>query len=384
MGGGGEGETRGMQVHAGPVAEGLPQLRSAGRNRPAGPSGLGTREAWRRPRGKKCVPIAPHGDRDGDGGGVGGGEGGRGRPQAKGAWDARQVRALSAAGWMGGVSVAGCLVHPMVASAVEAGASVAAAASPPSSSHDLATMVSYLLSGAAGLLYTPQIVRLVRDPSAAAEVAPVTFVFKLLGYSLGVVYGQSRGLPLPVYLPDWVLLAQVSIINALLVSSSGVCQAPQGALALDRSTQIAAGSAAVALALAITGVWEVSPEEATAIPVINTVIFVSSLIPQFLRNMRTGTMGAYSPVVAGTAGAGTGARLASAAALTDDAPLLVALAVGVVMNSSLFFQILFYGTQRQGLTISEILLGDFIGEDGSAGDEEDASAAMAEEPCEVS
>jgi len=381
-----------MQAYAVPRAEGLPQMCPAARparNRPAGPSGSGPGGAsQRRVEGDgRTVSYRGRGSWWEECGGIpaaGATLGSRQQRSARPRLAKERARALAAG--VAGVSAVGCLANPWAASAVEAGASVVAAAAAgdapgEATAVEIATLVSFIISGVAGLLYTPQIARLVRDPAAAAEVAPATFALKLFGYSLGVLYGQSRGLPLPVYLPDWVLLAQVGVINAQLITASGVCKTPQGLLALDRNFQIGAAATAIPLVLAIAGVIEVTPEEAAVIPVINTGIFVSSLVPQFLRNMRSGTMGAYSPVVAGTAGAGTAVRLASAATLTDDAPLLVALFVGVILNLGLFSQILYYGIRRQGFTISDVLLGDFKSQDAAPA----AAAAFVEteEPCEV-
>ena len=85
----------------------------------------------------------------------------------------------------------------------------------------------------------------------------------------------------------------------------------------------------------------------------------AALMPQLYQNFQRKAAGDYSPITASLASVGCTIRLFTTIELTNGDPLLlVNYGVALALNLSLLLQIIYYGTQKEGKTLSQLYLAD--------------------------
>lgn len=213
----------------------------------------------------------------------------------------------------------------------------------------LAKGLGYLVGTGAVLLYTPIAVRVVRQQSADGLTLS-TWWLKLVSYTCSILYGLDKGYPLSTYAETAVLAVEATTLLVLVAYY-------QKKLVDGKFF----GGVVLYVALVAVALSELTPPGVLAFGQAgSTILNVGALVPQFALNANTKTAGDYSPLTAGLATAGCTIRLFTTVQLADSDPLLLgSFGLAFLLNGSLLLQILYYGTQYQGKSLSQILTADY-------------------------
>lgn len=211
----------------------------------------------------------------------------------------------------------------------------------------IARALGYLVATVLPLLYTPMIVRIVRQGSADG-LSLSTFWMKLVAYSCTIIYFFDRGYELATFCEFDVLAVEVFVILVLVAYYQQKLVTPQffGMLV------VFLGGVGLALAFA-------PPEMLALGQTVAAIISAVALFPQFALNYRKKTTGDYSPVTLSLAVWGCIVRLFTTSVLASGDPyVLFTFGLAFVVDASLLIQILYYGTQYEKKTILAIMVSD--------------------------
>jgi mannose-P-dolichol utilization defect protein 1 len=210
----------------------------------------------------------------------------------------------------------------------------------------LATSLGYLVGAGSLILYTPIAVRILRQRTADGLTLS-TWWLKLAAYSCSDIYAFTNGYPLSTYVETLIITAEAFVVLILVAHYQKRMEA-----------SFAAGLG-VFLVVVVLGI-SVAPPELVAVGQAGAALLnVGALIPQFQLNAKLQTAGGYSPVTAGLAATGCLIRVFTTIQLADSDPLLMGtFGLALVLNSSLFLQIMYYGVMVEKRDVWAVLAAD--------------------------
>ncbi len=215
----------------------------------------------------------------------------------------------------------------------------------------IATGLGYLLGAASILLYTPIAIRVLRTKSAEG-LAISTWWLKLTSYTCTDIYNIKNGFPISAFSETLVITVEAVVILSLVAFYQR---------RVDVQTLLLAATYFAITSWALFAPASVGPSDsaiATAQEV-SILLNVASLLPQLKQNFDRKSSGSYSSVTASLASAGCTIRLFTTFQLANGDPLLlVNYGVALALNLSLLLQIIYYATQNEGKTLSQIYLAD--------------------------
>lgn len=210
----------------------------------------------------------------------------------------------------------------------------------------LATALGYVLGFASILLYTPIAFRVYRQKHADGLTLS-TWWLKLSSYTCSDIYYFTKGYPLSTYVEILTITIEAFVILGLVAFYQK-----------KLNEQFWLGISVFVL-LSIYGLTLVPPNVLALGQVVAAVLNSAALIPQFLLNYQYKTKGDYSPLTAGLAASGCAIRLYTITQLADSDPVLLgSFGLALVLNASLFGQIVFYGMAIEGLTLKQVFAAD--------------------------
>lgn len=215
----------------------------------------------------------------------------------------------------------------------------------------IATGLGYLIGAASVLLYTPIAIRVLRTKSADGLTLS-TWWLKLTHYTCTVVYNIKNGFPISAFSESLVISVEAVVILGLVTYYQK---------RLDVQTFLLAVTyfAVTSWALFSPALFGPSDETIAFAQKFSIVLNVIALIPQLYQNYERKSAGDYSPTTASLASIGCTVRLFTTIELTSGDPLLlINYAVAMALNLSLLLQIIYYGTQKEGKTLSQLYLAD--------------------------
>ena len=98
--------------------------------------------------------------------------------------------------------------------------------------------------------------------------------------------------------------------------------------------------------------------------ILATILNTSALLPQLKQNIDRQSSGDYSVITASLASVGCTVRLFTTMQLADgDSLILLNYGVALLLNLSVLFQIVYFGTQKEGKSLVTLLLADVKSEE---------------------
>lgn len=215
----------------------------------------------------------------------------------------------------------------------------------------VATGLGYLIGAASVLLYTPIAIRIIRTKSADG-LSITTFWLKLVSYTCTDVYNIKNKFPVSAFSESLVISVEAAVILALITYYQQKLDAKTLALTF---TYVTLTSWALLAPESIGPSNDVISFAQEASILLNG----AALMPQLYQNFQRKAAGDYSPITASLASVGCTIRLFTTIELTNGDPLLlVNYGVALALNLSLLLQIIYYGTQKEGKTLSQLYLAD--------------------------
>lgn len=206
--------------------------------------------------------------------------------------------------------------------------------------------LGYAVAAGSLALYTPIALRVQRKKSADGLTLS-TWWIKLSSYTCSDVYAYTHSYPFSQWGETLIITIEAAIILILATfyqKKMGV-NFFLGASAFCASVVVLLNAPAEVIALGQTG---------------SALLNVIALFPQFAFNARHQTSGDYSPITAGLAAVGCAVRLFTTVQLADSDPILLGtFGLALVLNSSMFAQILWYGVKAEGQDVFSVLTSDF-------------------------
>ena len=215
----------------------------------------------------------------------------------------------------------------------------------------IATGLGYLIGAASVLLYTPIAIRIIRTKSADG-LSISTFWLKLVSYTCTDVYNIKNKFPISAFSESLVISVEAAIVLGLITKYQQKLDAKTLSLTL---TYVAITSWAL---LAPESIGP-SNDAISFAQEASILLNAAALMPQLYQNFQRKAAGDYSPITASLASVGCTIRLFTTIELTNGDPLLlVNYGVALALNLSLLLQIIYYGTQKEGKTLSQLYLAD--------------------------
>ena len=217
----------------------------------------------------------------------------------------------------------------------------------------IAQILGYFIGVASLLLYTPIAVRILRTKSANGLVLS-TWWLKLSAFTCTDVYNIKNGFPIEAFSETVVITVEAAVVLGLVAYYQKKLNG--GTFGL------------MGMYVALT-VWALfSPEDASWGPteegialaqVAATVMNASALVPQLAQNFQRKSSGDYSPITAALGVGGCTIRLFTTFELANGDPLLLLnYGVALVLNASVLSQLVYYGTQMEGTSLSNLFVRD--------------------------
>jgi len=210
----------------------------------------------------------------------------------------------------------------------------------------IATGLGYLIGAASILLYTPIAIRVLRTKSAEG-LAISTWWLKLTSY----IYIKNS-FPLSAFSESLVITGEAAVILGLVAFYQR---------RVDVQTFLLAVIYVAVTSWALFAPTSVGPSDSAIAfaQELSIALDVASLLPQLKQNFIRKSSGSYSSVTASLASAGCTIRLFTTFELANGDPLLlVNYGVALALNLSLLLQIIYYATQKEGKTLSQLYLAD--------------------------
>lgn len=215
----------------------------------------------------------------------------------------------------------------------------------------IATGLGYLLGAISIVLYTPIAIRVLRTKSADG-LAISTWWLKLTSYTCTDVYNIKNGFPISAFSETLVITVEAVVILGLVTFYQQ---------RLNVKTFLLAVTYFVVTSWALFAPAGIGPSDSVIAYLQGSAIVVNvfSLLPQLKQNFSRKSSGSYSSVTASLASAGCAIRLFTTVQLANGDPLLLLnYGVALALNLSLLLQIIYYATQKEGKTLSQLYLAD--------------------------
>lgn len=218
----------------------------------------------------------------------------------------------------------------------------------------LAEALGYLIGAASLLLYTPIAVRILRTKSADG-LAVSTWWLKLTSFTCTDVYNIKNGFPIAAFSETFVITLEAAVVLGLVTYYQK---------RIDGTTLLLACAYLILTAWALFSPSNIfpwgPPDEWISFAQIGaTVLNASALLPQLKQNFERRASGDYSPVTASLASVGCAVRLFTTIELTDGDPLLLLnYGVALLLNLSVLFQVIYFGTQSEKKSLVTLFLAD--------------------------
>jgi mannose-P-dolichol utilization defect protein 1 len=210
----------------------------------------------------------------------------------------------------------------------------------------IAQYLGYFIGTFSLLLYTPIAVRLARQRTAEGLVVS-TWWLKLSSYMASDIYAFKHGYPISTYVETLIITFEAAVVLGLVVYFQRRAD--------EKCLSLVAAFVTTSLYLLYAAPPQIVALGQGASAILNT----GALIPQFLLNNKRQKAGDYSPVTAGLAATGCLVRVFTTIQLADsDALLLASFSLAFVLNSALFGQIVYLGTQVEGRSLHDVLTAD--------------------------
>jgi len=211
----------------------------------------------------------------------------------------------------------------------------------------IANTLGYLMGIGSLMLYTPIAIRLYRQKNADGTTVS-TWVMKVISYTCNDLYYMDNHYPLSTYIDTATITVEASIVLLLVIIYQKMWNDPRVWISI------------ICCCIVVVILYFSAPTNFLALSQFAAVALNSgALIPQFLLNMKQRSKGDYSPITTLLASIGCAVRLWTVQELTDnDAVLLGSFGIALVLNFSLLLQILYYGTQVEGLTLMQVMTAD--------------------------
>ena len=211
-------------------------------------------------------------------------------------------------------------------------------------------VLGYGLGAASVLLYAPVGLRVARQGRRGAEgLAVSTWWLKASGFAVSILYNQSNGYPMEQYSETIVLALESAAVLALVSYYKGEED--------GFDARVIAGCAALGGA-AYLGATAAPPEALALAQAGATAVQISALLPQVALNAERRAC-SYSPVTAAMAMLGCSVRLYTTLQLAGgDRLLLAGFGAGLLLNSVLVGQAIYFGKVVQGASLREIFTAD--------------------------
>ena len=210
----------------------------------------------------------------------------------------------------------------------------------------LAEALGYLIGAASVLLYTPIAVRIVRTKSASG-LAVSTWWLKLTSFTCTDIYNIRNGFPIAAYSESIIITVEAIIVLGLVTYYQH---------RLNATTFILLGCYIVFSTYALYG----APDEWINIGQVTSIILsTSALLPQLKQNADRQTSGDYSPITASLTTLGCILRIFTTVQLANsDTLILLNYGVALLLNLSVLAQIVYFGTQKEEKTLTDLFLAD--------------------------
>ena len=214
----------------------------------------------------------------------------------------------------------------------------------------IATGLGYTIGAASILLYSPIAIRVLRTKSAEGLTIS-TWWLKLSSYTCTDVYNLRNGFPISAFSESLVITVEAAVVLGLVAFYQG------------RTVQ----TCVLAVIYFIVTSWALfapsslgpTDEMIAFAQEFSIVLNVVALLPQLKQNFEQKSSGGYSPITASLASVGCTIRLFTTLELANGDPLLLAnYGVALALNLSLLLQIIYYATQKEGKTLSQLYLAD--------------------------
>lgn len=203
----------------------------------------------------------------------------------------------------------------------------------PSTRAKLSHAIGVAMGIGAMFLYLPILAASIADSRRLDGQSLQSWTLNVLGAALSVIYSLRRGFPLSMYIESVALGLQSALMWVLL------CTRQRQYALLFGMTGMLAGAAGLLLRCSSVPAPVFAALQAFSM---GSVLFAS--VPQIIFSFRTKSS-AWSPITAVLSLVGCMARLFTTLSLTKDRLLLLGYSVGLVTNSILLGQVLWYGNE---------------------------------------
>ena len=210
----------------------------------------------------------------------------------------------------------------------------------------LAEALGYIIGAASVLLYTPIAVRIIRTKSANG-LAVSTWWLKLTSFTCTDIYNIRNGFPIAAYSESIIITLEAIIVLGLVTYYQH---------RLNATTFILLGCYSIFSTYAL---YEAPYEWVNIGQVSSIILSTSALLPQLKQNADRQTSGDYSPITASLASVGCILRIFTTVQLADsDTLILLNYGVALLLNLSVLTQIVYFGTKKEGKTLTDLFLAD--------------------------
>ena len=210
----------------------------------------------------------------------------------------------------------------------------------------VAETLGYLIGAASILLYTPIAIRIIRTKSADGLTIS-TWWLKLTSFTCTDVYNIRNNIPFSAFSETLVITFEAALVLALVTYYQ---------TRIDITTFVLMG---MYLTITTWALNEASDEWISIAQILATVLNTSALLPQLKQNFDRQSSGDYSPITASLASVGCTVRLFTTMELANGDPLiLMNYGVALLLNLSVLFQVVYFGTQREGKSLAMLFLAD--------------------------
>ena len=210
----------------------------------------------------------------------------------------------------------------------------------------VAETLGYLIGAASILLYTPIAIRIIRTKSADGLTIS-TWWLKLTSFTCTDVYNIRNNIPFSAFSETLVITFEAALVLALVTYYQ---------TRIDITTFVLMG---MYLTITTWALNEASGEWISIAQILATVLNTSALLPQLKQNFDRQSSGDYSPITATLASVGCTVRLFTTMELANGDPLiLMNYGVALLLNLSVLFQVVYFGTQREGKSLAMLFLAD--------------------------
>lgn len=213
----------------------------------------------------------------------------------------------------------------------------------------IANALGYLIGLGSLMLYTPIAIRLYRQKTAHGTTLS-TWMMKLASYTCNDLYSLSNRYPLSTYIDTLIITVEAAVVLAMVVHYQHRLR--------DPAIWIFVITYGTIFAL----LYVLAPPKLLALgQLLAAALNSGALVPQFLWNRKQRSKGDYSPITALLAVTGCAVRLWTVQELANnDVVLLGSYGIALVLNLTLFLQILYYGTLVEGLSVAQVLAADVV------------------------